>query len=113
MEKTTFRTHEGHYEFLMTPFGLTKAPLTFQALMHKFLRPYLRRFVLVFFFFFWDKILVFSKIVKEHQGHLGMVPEILREHNLYINKKKCNFEQQQLEYLGHIRSGEGMVADPR
>ncbi|GBG85788.1 hypothetical protein CBR_g40597 [Chara braunii] len=102
--KTAFRTRYGHYEFIVMPFGLTNAPATFQCCMNDLFRPWLDKFVVVYL----DDILVFSKTLQEHQGHLRQVLEKLREANFKINAKKCGWAKTQVLYLGHILDGDGI-----
>lgn len=106
--KTTFRTYEGLFEFMVMPFGLSNAPATFQALMHAILRPYLCDFVLVFF----NDILIYSSSWSEHLRHIHMVFVLLRQHELFLKRSKCSFGLSSVSYLGHIISEGGVAMDP-
>lgn len=90
------------------PFGLTNAPSTFQSLMNQVFKPYLRKFIHVFF----DDILVYSPTNELHLEHLTLTLETLRKHQLFLKRSKCQFFSNTIEYLGHIISHEGVAADP-
>ncbi|KAL4579110.1 hypothetical protein LXL04_015245 [Taraxacum kok-saghyz] len=107
IEKTAFRTHHGHFEFLVMPFGLSNAPSTFQSLMNEVFHAYLRKYVLVFF----DDILVYSRSTTEHVAHLRSIFELLRAHQLCLKRTKCTFGSQEVAYLGHIVNASGVSVD--
>uniref|UniRef100_A0A8I6YET5 Reverse transcriptase n=1 Tax=Hordeum vulgare subsp. vulgare TaxID=112509 RepID=A0A8I6YET5_HORVV len=107
IEKTAFRTHHGHFEFLVMPFGLSNTPATFQALMNDVLSPYLRRFVLVFF----DDILIYSASWAEHLQHVAIIFNELRAHRLHLKRSKCSFGMTSVAYLGHVISTDGVAMD--
>ena len=108
MPKTAFRTRYGHYEFLVMSFGLTNAPDAFMSLMNGIFKPYLDLFVIVFI----DDILVYSKSRKEHEEHLRIVLEMLREKKLYAKFSKCEFWLDSLSFSGHVVSKDGVMVDP-
>ncbi|KAA3470810.1 DNA/RNA polymerases superfamily protein [Gossypium australe] len=101
--KATFRTRYEHYEFLVTPFELTNAPVVFMDLMNRIFRLYLDRFVVVFI----DNILIYSRDVSGHAEHLTIVLQTLR-----VTKfSKSEFWLREVGFLGHIVSAEGIRVD--
>ncbi|RVW50181.1 Retrovirus-related Pol polyprotein from transposon 17.6 [Vitis vinifera] len=106
--KTAFRTRYGHYEFLVMPFGLTNAPVAFMDLMNRVFKPYLDQFVVVFI----DDILVYSKSREEHERHLSIVLQTLRDKQLYVKLKKCEFWLDKVSFLGHVVTKDGISVDP-
>ncbi|GBG74655.1 hypothetical protein CBR_g19063 [Chara braunii] len=102
--KTAFKTRCGHFEWLVMPFGLTNAPTTFQAAMTTEFRPMLDRFILIYL----NDILVYSRSLDEHVEHLRTVLERLRQAKYKANRDKCEFARQELEYLGHYVTPQGI-----
>ena len=77
-------------------------------LMHQVFKPYLDKFVVVFI----DDILVYSKTREEHEQHLRIALQILREHQLFAKFSKCEFWLEKVAFWGHIISKDGLTVDP-
>jgi hypothetical protein len=92
----------------MMSFRLTNAPANFMYLMNKVFMVYLDKFVMVFI----DDTLVYSRSEEEHEKHLHLVLQKLREHRLYAKLSKCEFWLEQVAFLGHIISKGGIFVDP-
>ena len=106
--KSAFHTRYGHYEFIVMPFGLTNAPAVFMDLMNRVFHDYLDKFFVVFI----DDILIYSKSVIEHETHLKLILQRLREKQLYAKFKKCEFWLGSITFLGHVITAEGIQVDP-
>ena len=109
VNKTTFRMQYGHYEFLVMSFGLTNAPTAFMDLMNRVFRPHVDHFVVMFI----DGILVYSKDRENHDTHIRVVLETLRKEQLYAKLSKCDFWLNEVSFLGHIVSKEGIRVDAK
>ena len=100
-------------EFKVMPFGLTNAPAVFQCLMEHVLMglnpPEGPDMVTVYI----DDILVFSRTLDEHLQHLQSVLQRLKQAGLKLNPQKCHFITQEVEYLGHIITPDGLKTNPR
>ncbi|WVZ97443.1 hypothetical protein U9M48_042981 [Paspalum notatum var. saurae] len=106
--KTAFTTKYGFYEYTVMSFGLTNAPAYFMQLMNSVFMDYLDKFVVVFI----DDILIYSKMEAEHEEHLRLVLQRLREHKLYAKFSKCEFWIDEVRFLGHVVSKGGIAVDP-
>ena len=105
--KTAFRTCYGHFEFTVMPFGLTNALAAFIDLMYRMFQPYLDQFVVVFV----DEILIYSQSEWEHEYHLRIILQLLRDHQLYAKFSKCEFWLTEGRFLGHVVSASGVSVD--
>ena len=106
--KTEFMTRYGHFEFTVIPFRLTNALAAFMDLMHRVFQPCLDQFVLVFV----DDLLIYSKSQEEHEGHLRIVLQVLRDHKLYAKFSKCEFWLIEVKLLGHVMLALGCIRGP-
>jgi hypothetical protein len=106
--KTAFSTRYELYEYLVMSFGLTNAPAHFIYLMNSVFMPEPDKFVVVFI----DDMLVYSKSTKEHEEHLRVVLQRLRDHQLYAKFSKCEFWINEVPFLGHVISSKGITVDP-
>ena len=88
---------------------LTNAPAVFMDLMNRVFRPYLNRFVIVFI----DNILVYSRSELEHERHLGLVLQTLRQYELYAKFSKCEFWLSRVGFLRHVVAADDIYVDPQ
>lgn len=105
--KTGFNTPSGHYEYLITPFGLTNAPAVFQAMINDVLRPFSGHFVYVYL----DNILIYLPDLDIHKKLVTAVLRLL-DHQLYVKAEKSEFHADTVSFLGFIVASGKVQMDP-
>ncbi len=108
VEKTTFTSHIGLYEFLKMPYGLTNAPATFQCLIEKVLKGIIGLKCLLYL----DDVIVFGDTFKETLDNLIAILYRFREYNLKLKAKKCSLFERKVNFLGHVVSENSIEYDP-
>jgi Reverse transcriptase (RNA-dependent DNA polymerase) len=103
--KTVSNTQFGH---LVMTFGLCNVPATWATLMNDIFRPHTNKFLVVYI----DDILVFNCDLDEHEQHLRQVLTLLREYKLYGKVSKCSFFKDEIKFLGHVCSKNGIKTSP-
>jgi len=109
VEKTAFNTKYGQFEFLVMPMGACNSPATFQTLMNQIFHDCIDDFLVVYI----DDLLIFSKDRESHLTHLEIVLKRLKEHELYVSPKKCEFLNEETDFLGLVIGRNGIRVDER
>jgi hypothetical protein len=106
--KIAFQTNSGHYEYCVMPYGVTSGPTTFQTVMNVLLEPLLWKCAVVLI----DDILIYNKTWDDHLQHIKTVLTLLQQNKFQVKLSKCSFAKNQLTYLEHIVSSQGVATDP-
>lgn len=111
-EKTAFITPQGLYEFRVMPFGFTNAPAVFQRLIQRVLMGLNPEDGPDYVAVYIDDVLVFSRTLEDHLEHLRRVIERLQEVGLKLQPAECQFIREEMEYLGHLITPQGLKPNP-
>nr|GEX11137.1 putative reverse transcriptase domain-containing protein [Tanacetum cinerariifolium]GEX13227.1 putative reverse transcriptase domain-containing protein [Tanacetum cinerariifolium] len=98
----------GHFKFQVVLFGLTNVLAVFMDLMNRVWKPYLDKFVIVFI----DDILIYSKNNEDHEKHLKIILELLKNEEFYAKFSKCDFRLESVQFLSHVIDNKGVHVDP-
>jgi hypothetical protein len=96
--KTAFTTEFGLFEFNVMPFGLCNAPATFQRMMERVFHEVIGKFCFVYM----DDVIIYSEQPETHHDDVCAVLERIRKANLKIKWDKCMWNQEEIEFLGHV-----------